>query len=103
MHPSFAYEIAFHLAAFAALRWLRPRVTQPGELFVLYVAAYAAFRFLVEFTRANETVWWDLTRPQWFLLGGLVLVALRLRRGYRRGYYDVVLGRPAPTAKEAAQ
>src|SRR4051812_49316643 len=49
MHPSFAYEIAFQLAAFAALIWLRSRVTQPGELFTLYVAAYAMFRFLVEF------------------------------------------------------
>lgn len=34
-HPSFLYEIAFHLAAFAALVWLKPRVQVPGELFVL--------------------------------------------------------------------
>ena len=39
MHPSFAYEIAFQAAAFATLLWLRPRVTRPGELFTLYVAA----------------------------------------------------------------
>lgn len=88
MHPSFLYEIAFHLAAFAALWWLRSRITRPGELFTLYVAAYAAFRFLVEFTRANETVWLDLTRPQWFLVPGLLLVAARLGYGYRRGFYD---------------
>lgn len=104
MHPSFLYEVVFQLAAFAALRWLRPRVTQPGELFVLYVAGYAVFRFLVEFTRANDTAWLDLTRPQWFLLATLPLVALRLRRGYRRGYYDVALGRNKPLAadREAA-
>ncbi|MGH3802605.1 MAG: hypothetical protein ACRDTD_21265, partial [Pseudonocardiaceae bacterium] len=36
MHPSFAYEIAFHLVAFAALYWLKPRLTGPGELFTLY-------------------------------------------------------------------
>ncbi|MEU4418060.1 diacylglyceryl transferase, partial [Nocardia salmonicida] len=55
--------------------------------------AYAIFRFLVEFTRANDTVWLDLTRPQWFLLPGLVLVAVRWTIGYRRGNYDGVLRR----------
>ncbi|WP_239104167.1 prolipoprotein diacylglyceryl transferase [Microbispora corallina] len=98
MHPSFLYEIAFQLAAFAAVLWARSRVSRPGELFTLYVGAYAVFRFLVEFTRANETVWLDLTRPQWFLIPGLLLVALRLRKGYRNGYYDRLLGRPAPVS-----
>ncbi len=88
MHPSFLYEIAFQLAAFAILLRLRNRMTQPGELFVLYLAGYAVFRFFVEFTRANETVWLNLTRPQWVLLPSLALIALRLRVGHRRGYYD---------------
>ena len=93
MHPSFVYEILFQLAAFGVLLWLRSRITHPGELFVLYVAAYAVFRFLVEFTRANDTVWLNLTRPQWFLIPGLVLVPVRLRRGYRNGHYDAILRR----------
>lgn len=87
MHPSFLYEIAFQLTAFAVLLWLRPRIVRPGELFVLYVAGYAMFRFLVEFVRANETVWLDLTRPQWFLLPSLLILGVRLWYGYRRGYY----------------
>ncbi|OBG80576.1 prolipoprotein diacylglyceryl transferase [Mycobacterium sp. E3305] len=95
MHPSFLYEIAFQLAAFAVLLWLRNRVSHPGELFVLYVAGYAVFRFFVEFFRANETVWLGLTRPQWFLLPSLLVIAVRLRVGYRRGYYDAVLRREA--------
>lgn len=95
MHPSFLYEIAFQLAAFAVLLWLRNRVTQPGELFVLYIAGYAMFRFCVEFVRANETVWLGLTRPQWFLLASLTLIAVRLQHGYKRGYYDVVLAHKA--------
>lgn len=98
MHPSFLYEIAFQLAAFAALLWLRSRISRPGELFTLYVATYAVFRFFVEFTRANETVWLDLTRPQWFLMPGLVLVTWRLSKGYRAGYYDTVLHREATPA-----
>lgn len=87
MHPSFLYEIAFQLAAFVILLWLRDRISHPGELFVLYIAGYATFRFLVEFTRANETVWLDLTRPQWFLLPSLLLIGIRLWYGHRRGYY----------------
>lgn len=87
MHPSFLYEIAFQLTAFAVLLWLRPRIVKPGELFVLYVAGYAVFRFLVEFVRANETVWLDLTRPQWFLLPSSLILGFRLWYGYRRGYY----------------
>lgn len=95
MHPSFLYEIGFQVAAFVVLLWLRSRVTHPGELFVLYVAGYAVFRFFVEFARANETVWLGLTRPQWFLLPSLLLIAVRLGHGYRRGYYDIVLKRQA--------
>lgn len=87
MHPSFLYEIAFQLTAFVVLLWLRGRISHPGELFVLYIAGYAVFRFLVEFTRANDTVWLDLTRPQWFLLPSLLIIGVRLWYGYRRGYY----------------
>jgi prolipoprotein diacylglyceryltransferase len=87
MHPSFLYEIAFQLAAFAALLWLRDRFQRPGELFVLFIAAYAVFRFLVEFVRANETVWLNLTRPQWVLLPSLLLLGIRLWCGHRHGYY----------------
>ncbi|GAA1618405.1 prolipoprotein diacylglyceryl transferase [Nonomuraea maheshkhaliensis] len=97
MHPSFVYEIVFQLAAFAALLWARKRLTQPGELFTLYLAGYAAFRFLVEFTRANETVWLDLTRPQWFLIPGLLLLGIRLAYGWRRGYYDPLFERKVMT------
>ncbi|HEX4813021.1 MAG TPA: prolipoprotein diacylglyceryl transferase family protein [Nonomuraea sp.] len=93
MHPSFGYEIVFQLAAFAALMWARGRLTQPGELFTLYLSGYAAFRFLVEFTRANETLWLGLTGPQWFLAASLPLLALRLAYGWRRGYYDPLFER----------
>jgi prolipoprotein diacylglyceryltransferase len=89
LHPSFAYEIAFHLAAFAALWWLRGRLTQPGELFKLYVAAYAVFRFAVEFVRGNEVAYAGLTRPQLFLLACLPLAAWHVIRQYRRGVYQL--------------
>lgn len=91
MHPSFAYEIVFCLAAFGALIWLRTRITAPGELLVIFLASYAVFRFLVEFTRANEVLVLGLTRSQIFLLLTAPLLLWRLSDAARRG----VFGGPA--------
>ena len=67
LHPSFVYEIVFHLVAFAVIWWwLRRRSLPPGEIFVWYVAAYGVFRFLVELVRGNDVAWAGLTRPQLF-------------------------------------
>ncbi len=56
LHPSFGYEIAFHLLAFATLWfWLRRRPLPPGESLVWHVAAYGVFRFFVEFVRATTS------------------------------------------------
>jgi len=86
LHPSFAYEIAFHLAAFLVLRRLRDRLV-PGELFSLYLIGYALFRFAVEFVRGNEVVAAGLTRPQLFLLACAPLAVWHLVRQARRGVY----------------
>ena len=86
LHPSFVYEIVFHLAALVVLLRLRERVTLPDALFTGYLTAYAIFRFLVEFVRGNEVVAAGLTRPQLFLLAGSPLLAWRVwrLRGERR-------------------
>lgn len=64
LHPSMVYEVVFHAVAFAVLWWgLRDRLARPAETFVLYIAAYGLFRFLVEFVRGNEVVWAGLTAP----------------------------------------
>jgi prolipoprotein diacylglyceryltransferase len=68
MHPSLLYEIAFLLALFAALSWLRGRVGVPGELFKIFLVAYGTGRFLLEFVRGNEVFAWGLTGSQMFLL-----------------------------------
>ena len=97
LHPSFVYEIAFHLAAFAVLWfWLRRRSLPPGETFVWYIAGYGVFRFLVEFIRGNEVVWHGLTRPQLFLAVTIPFVVLRIVLRARSGSYSAVL----PTADE---
>lgn len=88
LHPSFVYEILFHLAAFAVLwLWLRHRLTAPGETLTLYLAAYGIFRFLVEFVRGNEIVWEGLTRPQLFLLLTVPLLLGRIAWQARNGVY----------------
>jgi prolipoprotein diacylglyceryltransferase len=97
LHPSFAYEIAFHLTAFALIwGWLRFRPLPPGEVFVWYVAAYGAFRFLVEFVRGNEVVWHGLTRPQLFLAITVPLLLLRIAMRVRSGAYATSVPRPTP-------
>lgn len=102
MHPSYLYEIAFHLLALAALVWLKPRISAPGMLLTLYLAAYGLFRFTVEFVRANPTVWLQLTRPQWFLLPFLALAGCRLTRHFRRGVFNSAPGRPQHTDGQEA-
>ena len=92
LHPSFLYEIAFHLLAFVVLLQLRGRLATPGALLTLYLATYAAFRFLVELTRANEVLGLGLTGSQWFVLLASPLLAVKLRRTALR---PVPVGAPA--------
>jgi prolipoprotein diacylglyceryltransferase len=80
LHPSFLYEIAFHVIAFVLLWRFRDRLEEPAGLFTVYVAVYAVFRFLVELVRGNEVAWAGLTRPQLFLL---VVLPLLLSRAVR--------------------
>ncbi|HOB49269.1 MAG TPA: prolipoprotein diacylglyceryl transferase [Mycobacterium sp.] len=91
LHPSFAYEILFHLAAFGVLWfWARHQNLPPGETFVWYVAAYGTFRFWVEFVRGNEVVWSGLTRPQLVLAVAIPVVAARIFLQWKRGKYSGV-------------
>lgn len=97
LHPSFVYEIAFHAAAFALLWfWLRHRGLAPGETLTLYIAAYAVFRFLVEFVRGNEVAWMGLTRPQLFLLVTIPLLFGRIVWMIRTGRFRAA---PAPPSQ----
>jgi prolipoprotein diacylglyceryltransferase len=101
LHPSFAYEIAFQLAAFVALWvWLRHLSLGPGTTFVLYVAAYGVFRFGVELVRGNEVVWHGLTRPQLFLAATVPLVLARVVVDLRR-HRRMPVATPAPGSPSA--
>ncbi len=84
LHPSFAYEILFHLLAAAGLYRLERRQLFEGDRLKVYLLAYAFFRFAVEWVRGNPAVALGLTRSQWFLIpSSLLLVAYFVRRAHR--------------------
>jgi phosphatidylglycerol:prolipoprotein diacylglycerol transferase len=88
MHPSFLYEILFHALMFGLLLWLRPRVHVRGELFKIYLACYAVFRFAVEFVRGNPTMWAGLSGSQLFLVPSTALLALYFWRQWTKRAYE---------------
>lgn len=67
-HPSFLYEIGFHLLAFAVLRRKRNDPAWRDKLLRRYLMAYAAFRFLVEFVRGNVEFLYGLSGSQIFII-----------------------------------
>ena len=94
LHPSFLYEIAFHLAMFVVLLWyLRPRVRVEGDLFKIYLLAYAVFRFFVEFVRGNVVMWHGLSGSQLFLIPStIILVAYFVQQRARGRNHPLRLG-----------
>ncbi len=102
MHPSFLYEVAFLVVAFLVLRfWVRARIDAPGEMLPLFLAAYATFRFAVEFTRANPVVVAGLTWSQLVILAVAPLILRHLVVQSRRGTYTRLLLRvPAPAMSD---
>ena len=90
MHPSFLYEIAFLLVAAWMLFMLsRRRRRYPswmveGDLFKLFLLAYAVFRFFVELVRDNPVMGFGLSGSQLMvLLSSLILALYFLRRRQR--------------------
>ncbi len=54
IHPTQLYELAFDLVLFFALYKLRDRLRIRGNLFRVYLFAYATFRFALEFVRGDS-------------------------------------------------
>lgn len=91
LHPSLLYELVALLALYGLLRWLRPRIDIPGELFKVFLLGYGTFRFLVEFVRGHDTFAFGLTGSQIFLLVTMpVLFAYFVRQVARGAYHRPV-------------
>jgi prolipoprotein diacylglyceryl transferase len=76
MHPSFLYEIAFHVVMCGVLVALRRRVAVRGDLLKIYLLAYGVFRFAVEFVRGNPSVVFGLSYSQMFLIPTTLALAV---------------------------
>lgn len=73
--PIFLYEQLWDLVVFAVLWRLRKRLQADGQLFALYLALYAAGKFVLTFFR-TETVWfWGLQEAQIFALVAIGIAA----------------------------
>ncbi len=102
LHPSFGYEIAFHLLAFVLLWTHRDRFA-PGDLFVLYVGGYAVVRFGLEFLRGNEAAWAGLSRSQWVIAAFAIPLGWRCRRAWATRRPSSALAGDPPTLVQGTQ
>ncbi len=82
-HPTQIYEIAFHLCMFGMiLAFIRHGLLRDNRL-RFYLIAYCAFRFYIEFIRAEPNFWLGLTFYQWAVmwLGIGLVIHWRVDRG----------------------
>jgi prolipoprotein diacylglyceryltransferase len=84
-HPTMIYDGLFNLAMVAVLVRLRPRVTRDNQLLHLYFAAYAVFRFWLEYIRVYPPIAFGLTGVQWLCIAIVVWQAVRLWHTGRKG------------------
>ncbi len=94
-HGDWRYPVQLYSAAVALLLLLfllrlRPRLKRDGDLFYVYLAAYGATRFGLEFLRASEHIYYGLSLAQLvclelFAAGGIALCLGWLRRNKSAG------------------
>lgn len=83
-HPAQLYSAFVSAALFCGLLWVRPRMKREGDLFLLYLFGFGTTRFLLEFVRWRESIYFGLSPMQWFclelVLGSIVAFAFKNRR-----------------------
>lgn len=89
MHPSFLYEVVFHVASFVVLKRFVGVVPVRGDVFKLYLLAYGVFRFLVEFVRGNPTISLGLSFSQLFLIPATIALFVYFARQLVTRAYEV--------------
>lgn len=77
-HPTQLYASASVLLIFFLLRYLRKFSFFPGFIFVWFLILYGLYRFVVEFFRVSEAVFWVLSPAQLvalpFIIAGLAVL-----------------------------
>lgn len=87
LHPYPVYELLFDLALFAFLwiaRQRQPFVAIPGLLFVAYLGAYSAGRFVLTYTRLEKVWFLGLQEAQVISLAGFIAATVLLFLFVRR-------------------
>ena len=77
-HPTQLYEIVFLLALGSVLLTIRPRLTDSGDLFKLFMGAYLGWRFAIGFIQP-EIPLAGLSAIQWACLGTLIYYTANFR------------------------
>lgn len=79
-HPVQLYEAVFYLVMFGMMWWLKEKKWAAGRLCGLFLVGVFAFRFLIEYCKEEQSIWWNGphgTMGQWlsvpFILMGLYL------------------------------
>jgi prolipoprotein diacylglyceryltransferase len=78
-HPTQAYEIVFLAVLALVLRRMATRPHAPGALFQTFLAAYLAWRLLIDFLKP-EPLLAKLSLIQWACCAGLVAIGIRYVR-----------------------
>jgi len=84
VHPTQLYELLFDLVLAALLWTFRKRVRPAGALYLIYISAYAAGRFLISFLRENEEAFWGLQQAQVVSIVVLIVAVGLLIHVYRQ-------------------
>jgi phosphatidylglycerol:prolipoprotein diacylglycerol transferase len=72
-HPTQAYEIVFLLLLMATLHWLSRRPHTNGAIFRIFLGAYLAWRFAIDFIKPQPLVG-GMNWIQWACVAGLVVL-----------------------------
>jgi phosphatidylglycerol:prolipoprotein diacylglycerol transferase len=81
VQPTQIYEIIYNLIVFGVLLKLRNRLRPDGSLFLVYLAAYSAWRFGIDFIRPNRALLFGLHEAQLIAIVVLIIsVTLLIRR-----------------------
>ncbi len=88
-HPVALYLSLNALILFFVLQFLKNKLKNPGQLFLVFLTYYSISRFFLDFTRAISTLlsdphYWGLTISQWISLG--ILITLGLIIIYEKAY-----------------
>jgi len=84
-HPVAEYLIIANLAIFCALRFLKPKLTKPGQLSFVFLFLYSCSRLFLDFTRSvgtslSDNHYWILSTAQWLSLGIIIVIIILVGR-----------------------